>query len=109
MTEPADPRLSTAIRDAIQRRWGHPAREARYSNESISIEVMKYLASATGEGVNVYLTVTDRPFNDVHLSEFVTGLDESQDDIAIHLTALARLGASEAIHYGTTVQMSDCL
>ncbi|MGJ3192249.1 suppressor of fused domain protein [Paenarthrobacter sp. FR1] len=75
-------------------RWGKPTRTAEFEGQGLSIEILKWDAEATGEGVDIYVTLGSGggPLEDAttakHRSEFLLGLHPGQDDVVSSFAAL---------------------
>ncbi|MEZ2391171.1 suppressor of fused domain protein [bacterium RCC_150] len=83
-----------SIQDYLLARWSHPTRTAEFEGHGLSIEIWKWAAEATGEGVDIYVTVgaSDAAPEDVgaprHRAEFMLGLHPGPDDVAGSFAAL---------------------
>jgi hypothetical protein len=91
------------VADALVERWGKPDRYARFETEPNLVEVLKYDAETTKEGVVIYATATSGPSPSGHFTEFILGLDTAHDDVADPLARLAAFARSTAVHDGDTV------
>jgi hypothetical protein len=99
-----------AVRDLYLARWGEPARMANFQVGELSVDIYKWSAETTPEGVNLYATVgaSARPMvgrDPLHRSEFFIGLLPEMDAVASPLAALALYSAREkvAVDHGHTV------
>jgi hypothetical protein len=82
----------SVIRDYYTAKWGVPDRVAHFEAFSHHIEVYKWGADATGEGVAIYATngaSAGRAAVDGHRVEFFVGFHPEFDDIAPALSLLA--------------------
>ncbi|MFD9279523.1 suppressor of fused domain protein [Streptomyces mirabilis] len=82
------------VRSYYTEDWGNPEREAEFQKGEYVIGVLKWQASASTQGVNIYATVGASDyslpgFGMEHRQEFFVGLAPECDDIA---SPLARLG-----------------
>jgi hypothetical protein len=102
--------VTEAVRDLYLAHWGEPTRTARFETGDLAIEVLKWDADATTEGVALYATVgasnwpsDGRP--PAHRSEFFVGLLPARDEIASPLAALGLYSAREGVplDHGHTV------
>jgi len=90
-------------------RWGEPARRATFEGQDLSIEILKWDAEATGEGVDIYVTVGSGIGNlknentAKHRTEFLLGLHPAQDAV---VGSLASLGIYE-LKVGATIKSGD--
>jgi hypothetical protein len=105
-----------AVRDFYREHWGKPSRQAVFRTGSFEIEVYKWDAAATNEGVNLYATLgasaEDMPGAEVgHRVEYFVGLQPGRDDIASPLAALGLFARREGktIDHGHTVPASGPL
>ncbi|MFC8039448.1 suppressor of fused domain protein [Paenarthrobacter sp. NPDC057355] len=80
-------------------RWDEPAERIRFEVEGLSIQVWKWDAATTGEGVDVYVTVgaaagasSHSPGTVDHRAEFLLGLRPGQDAVASPFAALGLYG-----------------
>jgi hypothetical protein len=99
-----------AVRGLYIARWGKPSRNARFQVDGFEVEIIKWSADVSREGVNLYVTIgaTARPLagrDPGHRAEFFTGLLPARDEIASPLAALALYSAREgiALDHGHTV------
>ena len=99
-----------AVRDLYVARWGGPARTANFQVGEFSVDVYKWSAETTPEGVNMYATVgaSARPMvgrDPLHRTEFFIGLLPAMDAVASPLAALALYSAREdvSVDHGHTV------
>lgn len=99
-----------AVRDLYAARWGEPARKANFQVGEFSVDIYKWSAESTPEGVNLYATagasswpMTGRTPG--HRVEFFLGLLPAMDAVASPLAALALYAAREkvAVDHGHTV------
>lgn len=98
MTEP-----ELNVVDALLAHWGKPDRYARFETESTLVEVVKYEARATTEGVVIYATATTGPSPSGHFDEFILSLDRAHDDVADPLARLSAFARTTPVHEGDTV------
>jgi hypothetical protein len=92
--------VSHAIRDT----WGEADRRAEFVDGGWTIEVLKYEAASTPEGVVIYATASSGPSASGHWSEFILGLDTAHDEVAASLASLSLYTRSTApLHHGDTV------
>lgn len=99
-----------AVRDLYVARWGEPARTANFQVGEFAVDVYKWSAETTPEGVNLYATVgaSARPMvgrDPLHRTEFFTGLLPAMDAVASPLAALSLHAAREevVVDHGHTV------
>jgi hypothetical protein len=99
-----------AVRDLYFARWGEPARTASFQVDEFSVDVYKWTAETTSEGVDLYATVgaSAHPTlgrDPLHRSEFFLGLLPGIDAVASPLAALAVYAAREGkvVGHGDTV------
>ncbi|WP_314324291.1 suppressor of fused domain protein [Paenarthrobacter ilicis] len=84
-------------------RWGEPTGRIRYEVDGLSIQVWKWNAEATGEGVDTYVTVgavsgpSSEPGRVTHRAEFLLGLRPGQDAVASPFAALALYGRRNGV------------
>lgn len=92
----------TDVRSHYVGTWGAPSSIARFDLEGRQVDVQKWEASTTTEGVAIYATIgaSDMPMREadpLHRVEFVVGQLPANDDVALPLAVLAsypsRLGA----------------
>lgn len=88
-------------------RWGDPAGRIRFDLEGLSIQVWKWDDAATGEGVDVYVTIgaaMGAPGNSPgavgHRAEFLLGLRPGQDAVASAFAALGLYGRRSGVILG---------
>lgn len=89
--------------------WGRPSRSARFETRNNAVNVHKFEARATGQGVVLYVTVTEGNLPAAHRVEFVLGLLTARDDVASPLAALAIYNLRASLHHGDTVPASGPL
>ncbi|MEU6401427.1 suppressor of fused domain protein [Streptomyces sp. NPDC046985] len=82
------------VQSYYRENWGDPEREAEFQKDEYVIGVLKWRASASTQGVNIYATMGASDyslpsFEVEHRQEFFVGLAPECDDIA---SPLARLG-----------------
>lgn len=101
--------VADAVRDLYRARWDEPSRH-RFDVGEFEIEILKWDAAATPEGVAVYATVGASAWplagrGPNHRIEFFVGLLPEQDGIASALAALGLYSAREgvALDHGHTV------
>jgi hypothetical protein len=97
--------ITDAVRDGYVARWGPPSRNARLEVAGLEMEVLKWDATATSEGVTLYATIgaSARPMAGREPGprvEFFVGLLPAQDGIVSPLAALALYPASEGVAVG---------
>jgi hypothetical protein len=113
-----EPRI--VIREAVERyylqQWGKPSRTATFRSADATIEVYKWNADSTREGVAIYATVGASlyPIKDTpsdHRVEFFVGLNPERDEIASPLAALASypIAHNVTIGHGHTVPLDKPL
>jgi hypothetical protein len=102
--------IADAVRDYYSAHWGVPSRRAWFYTGDFEIEVHKWVADATPEGVALYATIgaSTRPMlgrDPNHRVEFFLGLLPERDDVASALGALGVYPARErvALEHGHTV------
>jgi Suppressor of fused protein (SUFU) len=105
--------VKQAVRDLYIASWGEPSRRARFDVGEFGIDVLKWSAEVSPEGVALYATVgaSCRPLEGTdpgHRIEFFTGLLPEQDGIASSFAALGLYSAreGEALDHGHTVPAS---
>lgn len=108
--------IMDAVRDLYVARWGEPSRRANFQVGEFSVEVYKWNAETTSEGVNLYATLgaSARPMagqDPKHRLEFFIGLLPAVDAVASPLAALALYSAREgvALDHGHTVPVDGGL
>jgi hypothetical protein len=108
--------LVNAVRDLYRSRWGEPSRNARFDVGEFAIEVLKWDAVASLEGVALYATLgaSSRSLagdDPRHRIEFFVGLLPEQDGIASAFAALGLYSAREhvALDHGHTVPAGEPL
>jgi|SRR5579859_4861213 len=108
--------IPEAVEKHYLERWGKPSRTAEFRRGDRRIEVYKWAAGATSEGVTLYATVGASRYPmvgmpDGHRVEFFIGLNPERDDIASPLAGLALYGHEEhvAIGHGHTVPVGKPL
>lgn len=104
------------VRDLYRARWGEPARTARFEVAGFAIEVLKWDADATTEGVTMYATVGASAWPIVgraasHRVEYFLGLLPACDDVASAFAALGLYAAREGVEvdHGHTVPAGGSL
>lgn len=97
------------ITDALIAHWGSPDRNARFATGSSLVEVLKYDAQSTNEGVVIYATATSGPSASGHLNEFVLGLDVAHDEVADPLARLCVFARTTPVHHGDSVPIDGPL
>jgi hypothetical protein len=102
--------VTEAVRDLYRAHWGEPSRQARLEVGELEIEVYKWAADATPEGVALYATIgaSTRPMaghDPNHRVEFFVGLVPERDEVASALAALGLYPEREgvALDHGHTV------
>jgi Suppressor of fused protein (SUFU) len=102
--------VTDAVRDLYRARWGEPSRRAQFSVGDLDIEVLKWNAGTSTEGVALYATLgaSSRPTkgrDPNHRVEFFVGLLPEKDEVASSLAALGLYSAREGIEldHGHTV------
>lgn len=98
------------VRDLYLAQWGQPSRTANFRVGEFEVDVLKWNAETTPEGVNLYATVgaSARPTvgrDHLHRAEFFIGLLPAMDAVASPLAALALYSAREqvSVDHGHTV------
>jgi hypothetical protein len=99
-----------AVRDLYRGRWGEPTRQAAFRTENYEMEILKWDAAATDEGVDLYATLgasaDEMPGGELgHRVEYFVGLQPGQDEIASALAALGLYARREGenVDHGHTV------
>lgn len=102
--------ITGAVRDLYLARWGEPSRKAAFRVAGLEVEVYKWDAEASSEGVALYATIGSSahpmPGRDPkHRVEYFLGLLPPRDAVASPLAALALYSAREgvAVGHGDTV------
>jgi hypothetical protein len=105
-----------AVRELYVARWGEPTRTANFQVGEFAVDVYKWNAETTPEGVNLYATVgaSARPMvgrDSLHRTEFFIGLLPAMDAVASPLAALGLYSAREgvAVDHGHTVPVDGGL
>jgi hypothetical protein len=96
-----------SVSELVVAKWGPPDRRARFTQGAVSIEVYKFEAATTGEGVVIYVTVTSGPSPSGHWGEFMLGLDVAHDEVAAPLASLSAYARATPLHHGDTVPIGD--
>lgn len=101
------------MRETIQAyllsRWGEPTRKAEFEIHGLFIEIWKWAAEATGEGVDIYVTmgagdgVSEGAGGARSRAEFLLGLHPGPDAVASSFAALGLYGQ----RHGLTVTSGD--
>jgi|GEM_PF-1281454 len=88
-------------------RWGDPVGRIKFDIERLSIQVWKWDAAVTGEGVDIYVTISaanTAPYNGPaaadHRTEFLLGLRPGQDAVASPFAALGLYGRRNGVILG---------
>lgn len=95
--------MHDSVEEHLLSRWGDPTRKANFEGEGFSIQVWKWDAAVTGEGVDIYATVgaASGPVGDPgtveHRAEFLLGLRPGQDAVARSFAALALYGGRNGV------------
>lgn len=106
------------IRDEIEAHyrslWGEPSRRARFSKGRAAVDVLKWSASQTREGVTVYATLGASTIGEPRIGrrvEFYIGLAPECDDVAPALVDLtAKIDEDEPdIRHGHTISYPEPL
>jgi hypothetical protein len=104
------------VHELYRTRWGEPSRTASFCTRDLEIEVLKWDAASSPEGVALYATVgaSARPLageDPRHRVELFLGLLPEQDDVASPLAALGLYPAVErvALDHGHTVPADEPL
>ena len=93
-----------SVQDYLLDRWGDPTRTAKFEVQGLSIEVWKWAAEATGEGVDIYVTVgaSEASPHSVgehsHRAEFMLGLRPGPDAVASPFAALGLYGQRNGVN-----------
>jgi hypothetical protein len=102
--------IADAVRDVYRARWGEPSRQANFAVGEHEIEILKWTAESSPEGVALYATIGASAWplagqDPGHRIEFFVGLLPEQDGIASALAALGLYSAREgvALDHGHTV------
>jgi hypothetical protein len=102
--------ITGAVRDLYAARWGEPSRKAAFRVAGLEVEVYKWDAAATAEGVVLYATIGASAYpmagrDPEHRVEYFLGLLPPQDAVASPLAALALYSVREgvAVGHGDTV------
>jgi len=108
--------IRDAVSDLYRARWGEPSRRANFQVGEFDVDVWKWAADATTEGVCLYATMgaSDRPMvgrDTKHRVEFFVGFLPELDAVASPLAALALYSAREgvAVDHGHTVPVDGQL
>jgi len=109
--------ISDAVRDYCITKWGVPAkRQWFYDDIGNKVDVLKWTADATGEGVTIYVTIgaSVRPvkgWDPKHRAELFIGLKPEADGVMQRLAMLAAYPATsgKAIDHGHTVTLDGPL
>lgn len=85
---------STFVIEHYRSRWGEPSRTAEFHRGDRSVQILKWSAGKTSEGVAIYATagISDYPLgplNESHRTEVIIGLLPEEDRIARPLSVLA--------------------
>jgi hypothetical protein len=98
------------VRGLYISRWGEPSRRAEFQTAGLQVEVLKWDADNSREGVSIYATAGAslwpiRAHDTNHRVEFFVGLLPAEDDVASPLAALALYSHREgvAVDHGHTV------
>jgi hypothetical protein len=79
---------------------------------AVVVHVGKWLATATGEGVTLYITSTEASMAlsvSGHRAEFFVGFEPEEDEVASSLALLAKEALSVEIDHGHTIEsMAVC-
>ena len=94
-----------AVSDLYLARWGQPSRTATFQVGEFAVDIYKWNAETTREGVNLYATVgaSARQMvgrDPLHRTEFFIGLLPAMDAVASPLAALALYSAREGVPVG---------
>ncbi|MCT9870840.1 suppressor of fused domain protein [Paenarthrobacter aurescens] len=100
-----------SIQDYLLARWGEPTRRAEFEVQGLSVEIWKWAAEVTGEGVDIYVTLGAKTGHSGgaskagHRTEFLLGLLPGQDAVASPFAALGLYGQRNgvAVMSGDTV------
>jgi hypothetical protein len=102
--------ITGAVRDLYVARWGEPSRKAAFRVAGLEVEVYKWDAEASPEGVALYATIgsSAHPMagrDPEHRVEYFLGLLPPRDAVASPLAALALYSVREgvAVGHGDTV------
>jgi Suppressor of fused protein (SUFU) len=102
--------ITGAVRDLYVARWGEPSRKAAFRVAGLEVEVYKWDAEATAEGVALYATIGASAYPMAGRDpkcrvEYFLGLLPPQDAVASPLAALALYSQREgvAVGHGDTV------
>jgi Suppressor of fused protein (SUFU) len=102
--------IAGAVRDLYVARWGEPSRKAAFRVAGLEVEIYKWDAEATTEGVALYATIGASAYpvagrDPKHRVEYFLGLLPPQDAIASPLASLALYSVREgvAVGHGDTV------
>jgi Suppressor of fused protein (SUFU) len=103
--------IAIAIRDLYFARWGEPSKKAQFRVAELEVEVYKWDAEATSEGVALYATIGSSTYPAAgseprHRAEYFLGLLPPRDAVASPLAALALYSVREgvAVGHGDTVR-----
>lgn len=102
--------ITDAVRDLYRARWNEPSRRAHFDVDELGIEILKWTADSSPEGVALYATVGASAWQQTgcdanHRVEFFAGLLPEQDEICSALAALGLYSVREdvALGHGHTV------
>ena len=79
--------VGQAVEDLYIAHWGEATRRARFQDSSLTIDVLKWDASATSEGVTIYATVgasaSVTTQQSGHRVEFFLGLSLAREQLNV--------------------------
>ena len=101
-----------AVRDLYVARWGEPSRKAAFRVAGLEVEICKWDADATPEGVTLYATIgsSAQPMaghDPKHRVEYFLGLLPPKDAVASPLAALALYSVREGVTVSHGVTVAD--
>jgi hypothetical protein len=108
--------ITSAVRDIYVALWGEPSRKAAFRVAGLDVEIYKWNAETTAEGVALYATIGASAYpmagrDPKHRVEYFLGLLPPQDAVASQLAALGLYSEREgvAVGHGDTVPADEPL
>ena len=108
--------MDDSARFGVPPNWGPASRVARFvgsnSGGAVVVHVGKWLATATGEGVTLYITSTEASMAlsvSWHRAEFFVGFEPEEDEVASSWALLAKEALSVEIDHGHTIEVDGGL